>query len=366
MENVELFNVFGDVKDIDKSMSPLEFKEFITSTIPSVLEREFPNCAPKQRIRSYTDRIAVACPYCGDSTKDFNAKRGNFILTGKHQGMYKCHNCGEYKPINRVFSDFNVSLKLDAINYLQDIIKNRENSPYHKYDANYMMDAGSLEELSIGREEFKKTLGLVEAKENTVISWLNNRLQFGYDNYLFDPMRNKLIILNLTREKNIIGIQERSMNPKRFETYKLSKIYDMMKKPRSLDVDWDYFDAVSMLFNICLVNFNQPVTAMEGPMDSYLLKNSIALTGASKAIPLEINVRYMFDYDKAGIKESIKHIESGDSVFLWGRFINDYNLPHREKWDWNDVIIYFRNNGINIPNNINRYFSKDPMDIIDI
>lgn len=360
-----LFSSFTELSDIDKSIDPGEFASLILTAIVPILEKEFPNCAPKQQPRRHVDRISIACPYCGDSTKNLYAKRGNFILGGKHRGMYKCHNCGEYKSIDRVFTDYGASLRLDAINYLSEIMKNREFVGNVKYDMSTMLDMGSIETFAIDREEFKASLGYVEAKESTVISWLNNRLQFSYENYLFDPMENKLIILNLTREGNILGIQKRFMVQKRFETYKLSKLYEMMGRVVNPEDDWNYLDTISMLFNICNLNFARPVVVFEGPMDSFLYHNSIAITGANKGLPVDIPVKYMFDYDKTGVKESINHLGRGESVFLWSKFIQDYSMPYREKWDWNDVIIYFRNNGIKIPN-VNKYFSDDPMDIIDI
>ena len=39
-------------------------------------------------------------------------------------------------------------------------------------------------------------------------------------------------------------------------------------------------------------------------------------------------------------KKKIELLISGEYVFCWKWFINDFKLPKREKWDINDVCIY--------------------------
>jgi len=367
MDASALFNnSFSDLNDIDKSISTSEFKSTILTNVEPILQKLFVNCMPKQYARSYHDRVSIACPYCGDSTKNFSAKRGNFILSGKHIGHYKCHNCGIFKRIDNFFKDFDVTLNLDVINYLSNAVNDYELNQNVKYDMSYLLDMESIEKYAIDREEFKSFFGYKEVTECTILSWLNNRLQFSYKKYLYDIKENKLIILNLTKEGKILGIQKRLFSGlSKFETFKLKKLYEIMNKPINEEDNWDYLDTLSMLFNICLVDFNKQIIIFEGPMDSFLCNNSIANTGANKTMPIDIPVKYWYDYDKTGIKKSIEYIEKGQPVFLWSRFIQDYNLPYRTKWDFNDFVIYARDHNIKIPN-FNKYFSNDPFDILDI
>lgn len=367
MEDVSsLFNMGSDFSDIDKCMSLEEFKSDIVNNLKPILSEVFSNCVPKQQIQMHHDRISIACPYCGDSTKNFYAKRGNFILGGKHAGFYKCHNCSIYMRIDNFFKDFKVSLKLDAINYLSSVANKYDRTSMEKYDMSYLLDMGSIEKYAIDREDFKKWFGLIEVKQSTILSWLNDRLQFKYEKFLFDPLHNKLEILNLTPNGKIIGTQKRLFGGvNRFESYKLSKLYDAMRIPMDKNEDWEYLDTLSMLFNVCLVDFSKEVTVFEGPMDSFLFKNSIANTGANKIMPIDVPMRYWYDYDVTGIKKSIEYLGKGEKVFLWTKFLNEYELPVRNKWDLNYFIIYARDNKVKIPN-FNKYFSNDQLDIIDI
>lgn len=366
-KNINQGSIFNfELDDIDKTISIGEFKSVIIEKVKPILEKEFSTCVPKQSIRSYHDRIAIACPYCTDSAKNLYAKRGNFILAGKHIGHYKCHNCSMFKRIDNFFKDFDVTLNLDVINYLSTAVNDYEQNQNMKYDMSYLLDMESIEKFAISREEFKTHFGYKEVTECTIISWLNNRLQFNYGKYLMDVNENKLIILNLTKDGKIIGIQKRLFaGANKFETYKLKKLYEIMGKTINDEDNWDYLDTLSSLFNICLIDFNKPVIIFEGPMDSFLCKNSIANTGANKTMPIDIPVKYWYDYDKTGIKKSIEYIEKSQPVFLWSKFIQEYDLPHRAKWDTNDMFIYFKDHNIKIPN-FSKYFSNNPLDILDI
>ena len=103
----------------------------------------------------------------------------------------------------------------------------------------------------------------------------------------------------------------------------------------------------------------------EGPLDSFLFKNSIANAGIHKHFPFELLMRYWFDDDKDGRNESIKRLNDGHEVFLWTKLKQDYNMPLKQKWDLNDALIWFNKNNIKPPN-FNLYFSNKPIDIIDI
>jgi predicted RNA-binding Zn-ribbon protein involved in translation (DUF1610 family) len=332
-----------------------------------ILDQRFPGSMGKRKIQPHHDRITFACPYCGDSMKSDYKRRGNFILAGKHRNFFKCHNCGEFKRIDSFFKDFKVELKLDAINYIMDNLGNFHEYDGAKYDMSVFLNMDELDMYAIDRQELLRQFGLVEIKDSPVRSWLSHRLQYQQDKFLYNPTKNYLLILNLTQSGKILGVQKRKFQgDNRFETYKLSKLYELMKKPLNIDDDQkEFLDTLSMIFNICLLNFNQPITLFEGPMDAFLFKNSIANTGANKELPIEIPVRYWYDSDETGRNKSIQHINRDDEVFLWGKLENDLNLPYRKKWDLNDIMIWAQKNNLKLPL-MDNYFSRDPLDIIDI
>ena len=170
--------------------------------------------------------------------------------------------------------------------------------------------------------------------------------------------------MNLTASGKILGAQKRIFKKyDNYRTFKLSYLYELLEKDvKSIPEE---IDSISQLFNICLVNYSRPVTLFEGPFDAFLFKNSIANTGANKNFLLDIPVRYWYDDDKTGRNKSIARINEGAEVFLWTKFRNEYELPQRNKWDLNDLMIWLRDNNIKTPN-FNEYFSTDELDIIDI
>ena len=367
-------NIFGEMSfdtslhnNIDSKLTLEEYKEKLISLLQPILDKEFYNSPIKQKILIKHDRINFSCPICGDSMQNSNKKRGNFILAGKYANWYKCHNCGDFQKIINFFKYYKVDLKLDTINYMTENLGDFHTHIDAKYDMSLLLDTISIDKYAIDKIEFLNYFKLVEVKDSNIWKWLTNRLQFNQEKFLYNPLKNYLFILNLTQSGKILGVQKRLfIGYNRFKTYKLSMLYELMNK--KLDVNeeqLDYLDTLSMIFNICLLNFNKKITLFEGPMDSFLYKNSIANTGANKSLPIDIPVQYFFDDDQTGRKRSLEHIDKNESVFLWDKFKRENGLPFRNKFDLNDVLIWSKENNINLPS-LDLYFSNDPLDSIDI
>lgn len=353
-----------DILDSKNSLSKSNYINIIIDKVQSILNKRFDD-RNKHHIKIHTNRINFACPYCGDSMKNSNKKRGNIILEGKHSGFYKCFNCSVFKTVTSFFSDYKVSLDLDIIDYISNHLGDLRSSFSEKYDISLLLDIELIEKYAIDRQELIKKFMLVEIIDSPVRSWLRSRLQFQEEKFLYNPAKNYLLILNLTPSGKILGFQKRGFNLKSYEpkylTYKLSKISEGFKMGKIPEE----FDSISVLFNITLLNFNMPITLFEGGMDSFLFKNSIALSGVNKIFPIDIPIRYWFDKDLTGVNQAIKKLENKQPVFLWERFIRDYNIPYSKKLDLNDILIYFKKNNIKTPL-FENYFSDDPLDLIDI
>jgi len=351
----------------DNSLSLPEYKEKIINLVEPILIRRFPDQYSKQKALAYKDRISCACPYCGDSTKFPHKKRGNFILEGKHQNFYKCFNCGIFKRIDHFFKDYNAQLDLNVLDYIIDNQGNFHTRSKAKYDASIIMDMDLIESFAIERDELKKKLNLEEIKNTSAEVWLRKRLQFNNENFLYNSSKNYIAILNLTQKGGILGLQRRALGKnnnwqEKYLTYRLSKLYEVFRPGEEIP---DEIDSLSQIFGIFHLNFNAPITLFEGPLDSFLFRNSIANAGANKNMPFDIGVRYWMDYDKTGLKKSIQYIGDEQHVFLWEKLQRDINFPFRKKWDLNDIIIWIRENNLKVPN-FNNYFSNDPLDLIDL
>jgi len=352
------------------NLSQEDFERILVSYVQKIVDQRFPENPIKRKVRIHKNkRITFSCPVCGDSMQNSWKQRGNIILEGKHKYYMKCFNCGEFKRADHFFKDFKIDLSLDAISYISNN-KGDFTSSRGAYDISLLLDAITIEKYAIERQELKNSFGLIEAKESSAWLWLNKRLQFDAIKFLYHPSGNYLLILNLTPSGKILGFQKRPFQTFRgsskYLTYSLSGIYNLLKKEEKVP---DEIDTLSQLFGICALNFNQLITVFEGPLDSFLFRNSIGNGGANKQFPLEIPRRYFYDDDEAGSQNAIKRINEGYPIFLWERFKHEYGLPYKpendKKWDLNNVIIWFNNKNIPVPL-WDKYFSDDPMDVIDL
>lgn len=362
-------NIF-DASSVIQETSLMTKDELLAEIIPKleqILKVRFADNQNKQKIKIYKDRVSFAAPCCGDSAKDSTKKRGNIILEGKFKNLYKCHNCGTSMSMYNFFKKYGQTLSLRAIDY---VITNKPDNSQINLDSsiNLLYDTEIIDEFALDREEFKTKCHLEECNvPNSAYYYLVNRKQFDFTKFLYNPKHNLLFILNLTPSGKIVGVQVRNMNkfftgPK-YKTYKLSKIYEMfLHEPKEIP---DEIENISMAFNILLVDYNKVITVVEGPMDSFLLKNCVALCGANHSLPFIMHFRYLFDNDKTGRKHAIEKLNEGNEVFMWDKLCKDFYLPQRDKWDVNDVVKYCYDNKIQFPK-FDLYFSNDQLDLLDI
>jgi hypothetical protein len=224
------------------------------------------------------------------------------------------------------------------------------------------LDVDNLEKYAINRQELKNKFKLIEVRGSPVYSWLIKRLQYSSEKFLYSPEKNYLLILNLTPSGKILGSQKRLFKGyNKYLTFSASKLHEIL----NLEIVPDEIDTISQLFGIMQIDFNKPVTLFEGPLDSFLFKNSIGNLGAHKKFPIDLQLRYWFDDDKDGRNKTIEYLEKGNNVFLWSKFKGDFGLPPRKKWDLNDALLFLKENNIKVYS-FEKYFSNDPLDIIDI
>lgn len=349
------------------SLSKEDFVAEITPLLQDILKKAFPNNAARQRIVVHKDRLSFAAPCCGDSASDNYKKRGNIILEGKFKNLYKCFNCGECMSIGRFLKRYGEIVPLNIIDYVNDNkfeVSSARGSSSEVLSALY--DYDKIEELSVDRIMFRDLLGLTECTESCFgRDYLIKRCQYDFSKFMYSTVANKLFLLNLTPSGKIFGIQVRSFDGKgaKYKTYGLSKIHSFILRD-NIEVP-EELNELSMIFNVLLVDYSRYVTVTEGPMDSFLLKNAIALCGAGKNMEFPFMVRYMFDDDKTGREHSIEKLRDGYMVFMWDEYKKDIGLRSQRKIDYNDIYIYCNKNKIKMPV-IDDYFSNDELDLISI
>jgi hypothetical protein len=251
-----------------------------------------------------------------------------------------------------------------------------------------------LDKLAIPKSVLFEMLKLTTPyKSKECSEYLNSRniniKQWKY--FAYNEKTKELYILNINSNDRVIGMQIRQLDPNskksRYLTRSLSKIYsNIFKKDlsslierllKSIDNGEKYIteedgieniqanlDRLSGLFNVMNVDMNNPLTIVEGPIDSLCISNAIALQGATKLNNYfdELkNVRFLFDNDKIGQEHTLNKLKTNKKVFLWGMYIKKMNIKSKVK-DINDII------KLNLFNNeiYESCFSNDEFDVMFI
>ncbi len=344
----------------------------VQSLVQDILASEFPNDARRQKVYVSGNRLNFSCPYCGDS-KSGHKKRGNFYLDTL---SFKCYNggCSIFKDGITFLKDFRKFDNLNSGEKTDILFQIRENKEkrvtrYGDFDVFEVLD-GDFSDIVIPRSFLMKKLSLVSVIGTEIEGYIRSRNQVPDDRFLWDAYGKRIFILNLTKDKNILGLQTRNMESRypgssKYLTYKLSGIWTkMLKATDSEFIEKTYrLDPISSIFGIGTVNLSLPVTVFEGPLDSFLYPNSIATCSVENKVPFEMDgLRFWDDWDDAGRSKSTERLMNGEFVFNWGKFLADHSISTNGKWDLNDLVNYLRSTGTKIKR-FEGYFTNDKLDI---
>lgn len=321
----------------------------------------------KRQIDHFSDRINFACPFCRDSLRDPRKKRFNVYLNSL---SCHCFNCNHHSGINSFLKQFDEELCIEDKIQVHEIQQSSK-----KFERRISRNQSSfafqlLDRLAIPKSILFKILNLTTPyKSKECSDYLNSRKiniqQWKY--FAYNEKSKELYILNINSNDRIIGMQIRQLdiNSKkpRYLTRSLSKIYsNIFKKNLSVLIErllknmengnkyiieedgieniQANLDRLSGLFNVMNVDMLNPLTIVEGPIDSLSISNAIALQGANKMNDYfdDIKmVRYVFDNDKVGKEHALNKIKSNKTVFLWSMYLKKMNIKNKVK-DINDII----------------------------
>lgn len=343
----------------------------IQSSLNSILSNEFSDENKRMSI-VHSDRISFACVYCGDSVKDTRKKRGNLFLKTL---QYHCFN-GDCNAHKSIYDFFNEKKCLDSFTMdEQSYLKNSSNA--HSLNLKQIKAAMGLEtflsddiyNLSISREFLMNKLKLKEIKGSRIENYLRDRLQTDHKKFGWDQKNGVLYVFNLTHDfERVIGLQIKTFNKRNpYLTWKTTKIHQELEiyKEENQPI-LEKMDFLSNIFGIFQVDLNKTITVFEGPLDSFLFPNSIALCSAKNSLPFEIEgARYFYDNDQTGKEWSVRRITDGKSAFLWRKYLHDNELMQFQSKikDLNDLLIYIKKSGKECKK-FSDYFSDSKYDII--
>jgi len=283
------------------------------------------------------------CPICGDSQKNKSKARG-FIFAKNDSGfLYHCHNCNITLGLDKLIEQLDPSL-------YAEFIKERLTE---KYDTTKVRKKSEVEVLveKMKKPKFIRFSCLLNLKKISQLEWNHPAKQYvsarmipnKYHSKLFYAPKFKeftnsflpdkfeksngrdeprLVIPLIGPDKNLIGFQGRSFDPKselRYITIMLDESY-----PK--------------IFNLDECDRSKTHYIFEGPIDSMFVQNSIAMAGGSIDWNF-VNENSVFVYDNEPrssqtIQKITKVIDKNYSVVILPEFIlqkdiNDIVLQHK-------------------------------------
>ena len=269
-----------------------------------------------KRVKS--DLYNFRCPICGDSKKHKSKMRG-YLYAMKADVNFKCHNCGA----SMTFSSF--------IKHLDPVI--HKQYVFERFKQGTTGRATVVEEPKFHFEvpKFKTKIKLPKASENpSADGYLTarkldstqfyyaeqfkkfvNTLKPTFEDTKYDEER---IIIPLYYEKNLIGLQGRSLGPS-----KVKYITVMLN------------DDAPKIYGLDNIRKDAPVYITEGPFDSTFIRNSIAMCGADANVDRWGISNPVWIYDNEPRNSEIvgrigRTIDNGDSVVIWPESIDDKDI----------------------------------------
>ena len=263
------------------------------------------------------------CPICGDSKKNKSKTRG-YLYNIKADINFRCHNCGA----SMTFSNF--LKELDPVIHKQYVFERfKTNStgrgtvveePTFKFQPPKFKTKIKLplcSEIQRGRE-YLKSRRLNPEK----FYWAEDFTEFVNSikpTFGSNVPKEPRIIIPLYYNKNLIGVQGRSVNPSPVKY-----------------ITTIFHDDAPKIYGLDNIRRDAPVFVTEGPFDSTFLLNSIAMCGADSDVRKWGVSTPVWVYDnEPRSKEITERISSaiarGDSVVIWPTGI--------EEKDINDMIL---------------------------
>ena len=258
------------------------------------------------------------CPICGDSKKNKSKTRG-YLYAVKANTNFKCHNCGASMSLNNFLKQVDPAVHKQYV--LEKFKEGHTGRNFVTEEPDFKFEA----------PKFKKKLKLPKASEDPrpagylTARKLNpdhfyyakhfkkfvNSLKQTFDDEKHDEER---IIIPLYYEKNLIGLQGRSIkpNPVKYITVMLD-------------------DDAPKIYGLDNIRRDAPVYITEGPFDSTFIRNAIAMCGADANVDRWGIGNRVWIYDNEPRNREIvnrisKTIDSGDSVVIWPEGIDDKDI----------------------------------------
>ena len=269
--------------------------------------------------RVKADLYNFRCPICGDSKKHKNKARG-YIYAYKADMNFKCHNCGASTTFSNFLKTLDPTLhkqyvleKFKERNTGKGSIIEEPKFDFKKPVFRKKLDLPRASEVPIAREYLERRK-LDPSKfffTNKFKQWTNTHKKT-FDNITRDESR--IVIPLYDVKNNLIGFQGRSLVP---NSVKYITVMINEEAPK--------------IYGLDKVKTEKPIYILEGPFDSTLVENSVAMCGSDLDIRTFGWCNYIWVFDNEPRNREIverisKTINRGDQVVIWPSNIEEKDV----------------------------------------
>jgi predicted RNA-binding Zn-ribbon protein involved in translation (DUF1610 family) len=264
------------------------------------------------------------CPVCGDSKTNKNKARG-FVFQLKGTLLYKCHNCQYSVPFPKLLED------LDPVMYKQYRMEKFKDTKKPKVDMRKVKKVVSTTPKF--RVDILSSLTPIDnlnnshpAKEYLLTRQLPTQALYFTEKFkewtnsvkpnTFQDIKQdepRIIIPFIDKEGIVFGYQGRSLSNTglRYITILLDE-----ERPK--------------IFGMNRIDYDKTIFITEGPFDSLLLENAVAMAGADVS-SIDLGRDNVFVYDNEPRNSQItdrikKHIDDGHKVVIWPSNIKEKDI----------------------------------------
>tara|TARA_Y100000389_G_scaffold111079_1_gene108167 strand:+ start:12305 stop:13474 length:1170 start_codon:yes stop_codon:yes gene_type:complete len=321
---------------------------YLKSIVERILDKEFTDSRKRKTLLYPKNRIQFACPYCGDSHKNPNAKRGNLYF---NRLMYVCFNCEKKTTFTKLSKDFNQQIdpekRMEMIEYINENLQYEEvKDDFTEAKFEKLINFEDLKRVLnsdfVNITDFKpidKTKGIYKYLINRGIgdemqkNIYQAKYQMGENNHQW-----VICMLNRKGDK-ILGMQIRNLKSGKNRMFKIYNYENLLEwinheknvkgeEPIEMDIsEIAIYNKLSYYFNMLNVDFSRKITIFEGYLDSLFYPNSIGLVGVSTDTKFlennNLDIQFFYDNDHAGHKKSEEKIKQQFPVFLWKKLFTE-------------------------------------------
>ena len=269
----------------------------------------------------------MRCPFCGDSAKNKTKARG-YLFEKEGKLIYRCHNCGLGLSLKNFLRNIDSILEHE---YNLEVFKESKNT-VEDPDSKFVTDITKFAKRRIDKFDIFKSMKKISQLEHDhpakkyvlsrkipteahyrlyycprFCSWVNSHMpgKFNAETLKYDAPR--LIMPFIDESGYVFGYQGRS--------------FDKSDKLRYISIMLD--DTREKVFGLESVDTTQQLYVVEGPIDSFFVKNCIAMAGSDSSYTDRLDrskVIYVYDNEPRNLEivsRIDKAIDKGYNVVIW-------------------------------------------------